>query len=285
MRRHALGLALLSLVALPAAAQLQIPRVSPHASVSQTVGTAKITVDYHRPGVKGRAIWGALVPYDKPWRMGANEATTITFSAPVRIDGKEVPAGKYSFFAIPSQNKWTLVINKDPEQWGAYGYDQSKDQLRVDVTPVKAPHTEWMRFTIDPVSPTSAVVTLHWETVAVPMKVDVDVNASVWKSVDEALAKSKADEARLMATAASWALDSGQRLEEGLEWANRSIAVKEDVFNLWTKARLLQKLGRAKEAVPVMEKVMTMARGNVPADFLAILEGSMKSIRADAGGR
>lgn len=283
MRRLRLAIALSFLTTLPLAAQVATPRPSQHASVSQTIGTTEITIDYHRPGVKGRAIWGGLVPFDKPWRMGANEATTISFSKPVRVEGKEVPAGKYSFFAIPAKSKWTLVINNDPKQWGAYGYDQSKDQLRVDVTPVKSPHTEWMRFTIDPTSPTSGVVTLNWEQLAVPMKVEVDVATQVWSEVDAALKKMEADQAQTLGAAAAWALDNGQRLEEGLAWADRSIAINENVFNLWTRARLLQKLGRAKEAVPVMEKTLTMARtSNMPADFMAILEGTMTSIRADA---
>jgi hypothetical protein len=213
------------------AAQIETPAVSQSASVTQRIGTTDITVAYHRPGVKGRQIWGGLVPYDKPWRMGANEATTLTVSDPVTIDGKELPAGKYSFFAIPGKDKWTLIINKDPEQWGAYGYDQAKDALRVDVKPEPAPHAEWMRFLIDPTSATSANVTLNWEKIAVSMKVDVDVKKIVWKDVDTAMAAS-------YASAANWALDSGERLDKGLEWTNASIALQgESVFNLWTKAR------------------------------------------------
>lgn len=282
MRKVSLVALLILVVSLPAAAQLSTPRVSPNASVSQTIGTTKITIDYHRPGVKSRVIWGGLVPFDQPWRMGANEATTVTFSSDVTVEGKVVPAGTYSFFAIPSRTSWTLILNKDPKQWGAYGYDQAKDQARLTVVPQKAPHTEWMRFTIDPVAANAAVVTLNWETVAIPMRVEVDVNQRVWADVDAALAKLKTDEAQTLGTAANWALESGQRLEQGLEWANRSIAINENVFNLWTKARLLQKLGRSREAVPVIDKAVSMARtGNMPADFLAILEGTQKSIQGD----
>jgi hypothetical protein len=275
MRTLMVTFLLLLLLVVPASAQVSIPRVSPAASVSQTIGTTEVTIEYHRPGVKGREIWGGLVPLGQPWRMGANEATTIEFSTPVRIAGTEVPAGKYSFFAIPGSESWTLVINEDPNQWGAYGYDQDKDVLRLDVTPVAAPHTEWMRFTIDPVSPSSAVVRLNWEGLSVPMNVEVDVDQIVWNEIDSTLNST-------YATAAAWALDSGQRLEDGLVWADRSIEAGANIFNLWTKARLLQKLGRSREAVPVMERVMTMARGNVPQDFLNILEGTMTSIRADA---
>lgn len=266
----------LFLIALPVAAQVKVPRLSPRASVTQTIGTTEITVDYHRPGVKERTIWGGLVPFDAPWRMGANEATTITFSDPVKIGGKEVPAGKYSFFAIPGRTTWTLILNKDPNQWGAYGYDQSKDQVRLEVTPVPSAHTEWMRFTIDPVSTTSAVVNLEWEKVRVPMTVDVDVAGLVWANIDKTLANS-------YESAAAFALERGERLDEGLNWIDRSIAAGETVFNLWTKARLLQKMGRAREAVPVMERSLARARADkMPQDFMNVLEGTMKSIQADA---
>ncbi len=275
MRNAVISVALL-ILALPAMAQIETPQVSPKASVSQRVGTTDITIEYHRPGVKGRQIWGGLVPFDQPWRMGANEATTIEFSDPVMVEGKSLAAGTYSFFAIPGQESWTLVINKDPDQWGAYGYDQEKDALRVSVKPVPAAHTEWMRFNIEPTSPASAVVTLNWEKMAVPMNVAVPVNEIVWKSVDSALASD-------YASAAGFALETGERLEQGLGWIDQSIAMSgESVFNLFTKARLLQKLGRSGEAVPIMEKALAMAEGNVPADFMNLLKGSMASIKADA---
>ena len=276
MRNLRISLPVVFLMALPVTAQLTIPRVSPAASVSQTVGTTKITIDYHRPGVKGRVIWGSLVPFDKPWRMGANEATTISFSDPVKIEGTEVPAGKYSLFAIPGRDKWTLIINKDPEQFGAFGYDPSKDQVRVAVSPVAAPHNEWMRFTIDPVGTNAAVVALEWEKLRVPTRVDVDVAKIVWKDVDQAMTST-------FDQSAQWALETNERLDQGLVWINESIARGENIFNLWTKARLLQKLGRSREAVPVMQQSLTLARNaKVPQELINLLEGSLKSIQTDA---
>ncbi|HUP65092.1 MAG TPA: DUF2911 domain-containing protein [Thermoanaerobaculia bacterium] len=266
----------LSLLAIPASAQLELPRASPKASVSQTIGTTEITIEYHRPGVKQRTIWGGLVPWDRTWRMGANEATTITFSDPVRVEGSEVPAGTYSFFAIPGRDRWTLILNKDPEQFGAFGYDQGKDQLRVNVTPVASPQSEWMRFTIDPVTPATAVVNLEWEKLRVPMRVEVDVPQIVWADVDRAMIST-------WDQAAAWALESGERMDQGLVWIDQSLSRGENLFNLWTKARLLQKLGRSREAVPVMEKSLSLARGNVPQEFIDILEGSLRSMKSDAG--
>lgn len=278
MRSHRVYLltALFLVSAFSASAQLSVPQNSQHSSVSQTIGTTTITVDYHRPGVKGRTIWGGLVPYDSPWRMGANQATTISFSDAVKVGGKDVPAGKYSFFAIPARDKWTVIINKDPNQWGAYGYDQSKDQTRVEVAPVTAPHTEWMRFTIDPVSPSTANVTLNWDKLSLSLPIEVDVAKIVWSKIDSTLAGSYEQ-------AAGFALERGERLGEGLSWIDRSIAAEETTFNLWTKARILQKMGRAREAMPFIERSVARGRADkVPPDFMMILEGTMKSIQADA---
>jgi len=278
MRSHRLFVSTLIALstALTATAQLSVPQNSQHSTVSQTIGTTTITVDYHRPGVKGRTIWGGLVPYDAPWRMGANQATTITFSDAVKVGGKDVPAGKYSFFAIPTRDKWTVIINKDPNQWGAYGYDMAKDQVRVELVPVAASNTEWMRFTIDPVTPSTANVTLNWEKLSVSVPVEVDVAKIVWSNIDSTLAGS-------YEKAAAFALERGERLDEGLRWIDRSIAAEETTFNLWTKARILQKMGRSKEAMPYIERSVARGRADkMPQDFMMILEGTMKSIQADA---
>lgn len=275
MRTTRALLVLSLLAALPALAQIDMPALSQSASVTQRIGTTDITIDYHRPGVKGREIWGGLVPYDRTWRMGANQATTIEFSDPVSIEGNAVPAGKYSFFAIPGRESWTLILNKDPEQFGAFGYDPGNDQLRVQVRPVAAPHNEWMRFSIDPVTPSSALVTLAWEKLAVPMKIDVDVAKIVWADVDKAMVST-------FDSGAAWAAESNERLEEGLRWADQSLARGENIFNLWTKARLLQKLDRSREAVTTMERAVSLARGNVPQEFIDILEASLRAMQADA---
>src|SRR5512144_2579736 len=144
------ALVLSSVLASISRAEVEIPAASPAASVSQTVGVTKVTIDYHRPGVKGRKIWGDLVPYDKVWRLGANEATTITFADPVKIKGRALPAGSYALFAIPKPGVFTLVFNTDARQWGATAYDASKDVLRFDVQPETGRSTEWMTFEMVP---------------------------------------------------------------------------------------------------------------------------------------
>ena len=142
-------------------------RPSPPATATGKVNGATITIDYSSPAVKGRKIWGGLVPYNKVWRTGANEATTIEFDKPVKLEGKDVPAGKYSLFTIPGENEWTIILNKEPKQWGAYKYNEKDDLLRVKVKPAKTPSfVETFNIALG-----KDEVQLKWENTAVAFKV------------------------------------------------------------------------------------------------------------------
>jgi hypothetical protein len=151
-------------------------RVSPKAAVIQTVGFTEIRIDYNRPGVKGRVIWNGLVPYNKVWRTGANEATKFTFSTDVQINGKTLKAGSYSFFAIPTNENWTLIFNKVADQWGAFEYNEAEDALRFEIAPEEGSMQEWLAYTITKTSKNSAVVTLEWEKLKVPFTIEVSIN-------------------------------------------------------------------------------------------------------------
>ncbi|HSP86824.1 MAG TPA: DUF2911 domain-containing protein [Ignavibacteriaceae bacterium] len=148
-------------------------RVSPKASVMQEVGLTEVKVDYNRPGVKGRTVWGELVPYNKVWRAGANEATIISFSSDVSIEGKKLPAGKYSFFAVPNKNEWTLIFNKVAEQWGAFEYNEAEDALRITVKPQSNNFTEWLTYSFEKTGDKAATLNLKWEKIKVPFKIEV----------------------------------------------------------------------------------------------------------------
>lgn len=147
-------------------------RPSPNAAVSQTLGTTEITVTYGRPAVKGRTVWGQLVPYGKVWRTGANECTTITFSKNVLVEGKPLTAGTYGLFTIPGQDEWTWIFSKNASQWGAFSYKQEEDALRVTAKPHAAEHAhEWLTFAFEHLSADGGTLALHWEKVAVPLKI------------------------------------------------------------------------------------------------------------------
>jgi len=148
-------------------------RVSPKATVKQTVGFTDVEIEFNRPGVKGRDIWGGLVPYNKVWRTGANEATKITFSADVKINGISLKAGRYGFFAIPGKDKWILIFNKVADQWGAFEYNEAEDVLRTEVTPEEGYFQEWLDYTITKTSKNTAIVNLEWEELKVPFTVEV----------------------------------------------------------------------------------------------------------------
>jgi hypothetical protein len=155
-------------------------RVSPKASVSQTIGTSDVVISYSSPGVKGRKIWGGLVPYDKAWRAGANEATKITFGSDVWIEGKKLSAGSYGLFVIPREKEWTIIFNKIADQWGAFEYNESQDALRVNVSPQQANFHEWLNYTFSDMSvnihgKNSAILNLNWEKVRLPFKIETEV--------------------------------------------------------------------------------------------------------------
>lgn len=147
-------------------------RTSPNATISQTIGTTVVTITYGRPGVKGRQIFGGLEQYGTVWRAGANEATVFHTSDDVTINGEALPAGAYAFFVIPQENgPWTLVFNQVAAQWGAFDYDGAQDVLRVEVTPEEGAQQEWLQYSFEDLSDTSATAVLHWDTVRVPFTI------------------------------------------------------------------------------------------------------------------
>jgi hypothetical protein len=150
------------------------PAPSPACSLKQRVGTTDIEIVYSRPGVKGRTIFGGLVPYDKVWRTGANEATRITFSAPVKVNGADVAAGTYGLFTIPGEKEWTIILNKTAQQWGAFKYDEKADLVRVKAAPVKlAEPVETFTIDINDIRDDSATLNLIWEKTRVPVNLAV----------------------------------------------------------------------------------------------------------------
>lgn len=147
-------------------------RISPKAEVMQVVGLTQVNISYSRPGVKGRKIWGGLVPYDKVWRAGADEATKFTFSSDVLIEGKQLPAGSYSFFIIPSRKEWIIIFNKIADQWGAFTYNEAEDILRIKKKPKSAEFEEWLKYEFVKTGDYSADIVFHWEKQKVVLKLE-----------------------------------------------------------------------------------------------------------------
>ncbi|HYE65793.1 MAG TPA: DUF2911 domain-containing protein [Pyrinomonadaceae bacterium] len=245
--------------------QLQLPRVSQKSGVTQRVGVTDISITYSRPGVKGRTIWGDLVPYDKVWRTGANEATTFVVSDDVLINGQKLPAGSYSLHTIPSKNEWTIIFNKDDGQWGSFQYDEKKDALRIKVKPQSAEMQEWFQISFPEVTPNSAQVALHWEKVRVPFTVEVgDVNALTLEKARAAIAAAKPDDWRTPLQAANFSFQNKVNRDEAMKWLDQSIKIKETYGNLGLKARVLAEMGNTAEAISLAEKAIAVGKAADP---------------------
>jgi hypothetical protein len=233
--------------------------VSPSATVTQTIATTDFTVKYSRPGVKDRVIWGELVPYDQVWRTGANEATTITTSAPVQIGEQTLEAGTYALFTVPSRDSWLVVFNSQAEQWGGFDHDESKDVLKINIKPTTAPHEEWMRFSFENLSNLGGDLVLRWEklSVAIPLKVDA---SPILEDVRAAMAEAKKDDWRTPYRAASFCMDYGVNTDEAADWAQQSVKVEENYFNVSLLARYKAAAGQTKQAVSLGEKAIALGK-------------------------
>ena len=250
---------LLGIVSL-AIAQVDIPRVSPKASVSQVIGITEVKITYSRPGVKNRTIWGGLVPYDKVWRTGANEATTFAISKDVTIEGKPLPAGTYSLHTIPGKNSWTVIFNKTANQWGSYSYDAAQDALRVDVKPTAGPSVEWLTFSFPDVQVDTATIELAWEKVRVDFRVGTDTTRQAIADARRELA-GDVKEWNVPFNAANFAFNAGPEYKaDAMKWIDQSIGLKESFFNDRLKAQMLAKDGRTKDAVAVAEKALAAGK-------------------------
>jgi hypothetical protein len=232
---------------------LDLPRLSPEASVSQTVGITDIQVDYFRPGVKGRVIWGELVPYNEMWRTGANRATLVSFDADVMVEGKKLEKGKYSFFTIPTQDEWTIIFNKNTELWGTSGYKQEEDVLRLQVKPQTAEFTERMMFYFADLKDNSASLVLQWEKLKISLSIGVDVNTLVFEEAERVI--NWRDPYR----AADYVLENNLDLEKGKSWLDLSLKIEKNYWNTTLKAQYQEKMGKQKEAVKSMEEALKMA--------------------------
>ena len=237
---------------------VKYPRPSQKSSLMQSIGTTDMTIVYSRPGVKGRAIWGALVPYDKVWRTGANEATTIAFSDDVSINGQTLPKGTYSLHTIPGKDSWTLIFNKVADQWGSFTYDQTKDQLRVTAAPMKAPFTEWLTFEVPQLTADKATVVLRWENLGVPFTVETGTTSKTMGAARAASSSAAADDWRTPQRAASYAFDNGN-LADAQTWSDQAVKANANIQTLYLKARLFAKQGKKADAIRTGEMAIAKA--------------------------
>jgi hypothetical protein len=238
--------------------KLDLPRPSPKGSVTQTVGLTEITVAFSAPGVKGRKIWGDVVPFDKVWRAGANECTKLTVSTPISIEGKPLAAGSYCVFLLPQKSGWTFILSKNLEQAGSDEYKQSEDALRVPATASTIPLRERLAFTIIDFDEEKGTLAMEWETQRVGVKFSTGTHDKVMAQI-RAL---KSDEWGPYNAAARYLLGNGTEPALAMQLVDRSLKLQETWFNVWTKAQLLHAAGKDSEAHALAQKAQTLGKGS-----------------------
>lgn len=227
------------------APKLAFPDASPAATIKQRVGLTDIEISYNRPSMKGRMVFGGLVPYGEVWRTGANTATKMTFSTDVKLNGTAVPAGTYEVFTIPGKKDWTIIVQavKDKAQWGSYAYDQKNDTARFTAKPVKFPYaTESFAFSFNELRDTSAVLSLFWEKVRVPIKVEVDVVGQLVPQIEAVMAS--AEPKKPYFSAAMFFYDNDLDLKKAAAWMDAAIAERPNqMWMIYRKGLILAKMG------------------------------------------
>ncbi|HEX7956122.1 MAG TPA: DUF2911 domain-containing protein, partial [Pyrinomonadaceae bacterium] len=208
-------------------ALLNLPDASQHARVTQRIGITDITVDYHRPLVRGRKIFGGLQTYGQVWRAGANYNTTVEFSDQVTVEGRPLPKGVYGLHMIPGETSWVVIFSRNSTSWGSFTYDPAEDALRVTVKPQTVENREALTYDFDDPRPNSALLTMRWERVAVSLKVGVDTPELVRQSLRNQLRARPQFEWPAWQEAADYLLNNGLGAEEALKYADRSIEIED----------------------------------------------------------
>lgn len=213
-----------AVVSTTAMAQINLPvAVSQRGTTSQRIGVTDISIDYGRPSANERTLWGDLVPYDEIWRAGANENTVFTSTTPVKIEGKDLAAGRYGLHMIPGKKSWTIIFSSDSHAWGSYFYKQENDALRVTVTPSNSTHTELLTYDVPSVSASSATFQLRWGSLSIPFRVSVDLATTVVPDLKAQLTGLAGFSAQNYATAASWLVQNEVDLPLAKRWLEGSL--------------------------------------------------------------
>lgn len=261
-----------SLISITAKGQgVTVPRTpSPAATVSQTVGISTVTVSYSRPSVKGREIWGKLVPFgwnvqgfgagnSAPWRAGANENTTIKFSHDAKVEGQAVPAGTYGlFFVINQDNTGELILSKDSRSWGSFWYDPKQDLFRTKIQVHEAPFTEMLTYDFINNTKTSSEMVLNWEKKQFPVKIEFDVDNIVLANAAAELKGPTGFSWQGFASAANYALQNKTNYDQALIWIDQAIATNNSFATLSTKSNILKAQGKTEEADKIMNDALAI---------------------------
>jgi Protein of unknown function (DUF2911) len=237
---------------------IETPQASPHAKVEQHVGLTDVTVDYSSPAVKGRKLWGDLVPWDKPWRTGANAATKLTVSRDFVFGSSKVKAGTYSLYTVPGKASWTVIIGSNADVWGTDVADKDKIVAQMSVKPsALAQPRERMVFIFSDTTDATANLDLEWEKLRVRIPIAVDTKGQVSASIEKVLG----DSWRPYQVAARYLLESGGDLDRALSYIDKSIAIQSTWNNNWMRSQILAKKGMKAEARAAAQQAQKLGSG------------------------
>jgi hypothetical protein len=258
-------------------AQLTTPQPSPTANIKQNFALSTIEISYSRPGVKGRKIFGELVPYGKVWRTGANNATTISFGEEVMVGGKKVPKGKYGLLTIPGESEWTIIISKQDTVTSPAQYKQDLDVVRVKAQPATLPFSiETMMINIDNIKSNSCDIGLAWDNVYVSFPVTSDVDGKVMEQIKNSMER----DSRPYYGAAFYYIENNKDLNKAVEWLDKAYAQNPDGYwILYQKARALKMLGKKADAMTVSNKSMEIAKKDKNDDYVKLNEDLQKTLK------
>lgn len=261
--------------------KVDFPAASPNSTLKQRVGLTDIEINYSRPGVKGRRIFGGLEQFGKVWRTGANSATKISFSTPVKLNGSEIPAGTYELFTIPGEQEWTVIIHKNVSEWGAYSYDAKDDVVRLKAKPTAlAELVETFTIDVNDIRDESATLNLSWEKTRVPVKIEVDVASTILPQIEAVMA---GEGKKPYAQAALFYLEHNLDLKKAAAWMDAAIVAQPDAFYfMYHKARIQVKLGDKEGAKASAQKsieVATKAGGAAKDEYIRLNEALLASLK------
>jgi DUF2911 family protein len=263
------------------AKKIEFPMPSSAATVKERVGVTDVSVEYSRPNVKERKIFGGLVPYDAVWRTGANAATKITFGTDVKLGGTPVPAGSYALFTIPGQNEWTVILSKVTEEWGSYSYNQKDDQARVKVKPVTmAEPLETMTIGVQDIRSGKANLVIAWEKTKVPIEIDTELVARLKPQIEAAMAGSGE---KPYFPAAMFYYENDLDMAKAKEWITEAVKKQPDaVWMVYRKGLILKKAGDKDGAMAAAKQALELAakgEGEAKAEYTRLSEALIASLK------
>jgi hypothetical protein len=273
--------AIFLLLHFPTMAQLKMPQASPASKVTQQVGLSTIELEYSRPSMKNRKIFGELVAFGQVWRTGANAATTIQFDTEVTLNGNQVEPGKYALFTIPDKKRWTIILSKNTELWGAVGYDETTDEyLRFTVPAEKNKKSiETMEINFSELTDSGATLAIQWAKTKAKFRIETEVDPIVMKQIQEMVIDKEPNNPGIYYQAANYYFNTGKDLNLALEWIEKSVEADPKYWTLHLKAKIENSMDMKEEAKASAMKSMEMAREAKNLDYVSLNERLIKSIK------